>query len=74
MSVFAGPPERCVQPLRGVEEPQAAASNPHSVASVPATACICAGLSTLGLSSVETVNAEAYIMMVWPSGSACCAT
>ena len=25
--------------------------------------------SSPGLSSVETVNAEAYIMMLWPSGS-----
>src|SRR5439155_19084849 len=39
-----------------------------------ATACSSLGLSTSGLSSVETVKAEAYIMMVWPSGSACSAT
>jgi hypothetical protein len=32
------------------------------------------GSRTLGLSSVDTVNAEAYIMMLWPSGSACSAT
>jgi hypothetical protein len=36
-----------------------------------ATGCISFGSSTLGLSSVDTVKAEAYIMMVWPSGSAC---
>ena len=36
-----------------------------------ATGCSSLGLSVSGLSSVETVNAEAYIMMLWPSGSDC---
>src|SRR3970282_1838467 len=43
------------------------------IITVGIVATVASGVSSLGsrpgLSSVDTVNAEAYIMMVWPSGS-----